>query len=268
MAFFVAPHRRATFRDEAAAIMKRVKADARRRPAVRDGAGRLRLPDQPPRHLRRAPRRRRRHDAAAVLHAPGPPDDRRGDGRTSTRSARPTSTISPTTAETTGELLRVFRTMINNLFPVTRSAGDAASADWDRGRRGDPPRERLRPRPARAAPRGPPARADRPGPQPAAGRRRHPRRRRRRPRPPEGPIPSEAVRRGEAALRDGEVAVVSLAAGVGSRWTTGAGVVKAVNPFVMLAAGTGASWNSTWPRRGRPRRARGRRSRTSSRPAT
>ena len=28
--------------------------------------------------------------------------------------------------------------------------------------------------------------------------------------------------------------MVTLAAGVGSRWTTGAGVVKAVNPFVML----------------------------------
>jgi galactokinase/mevalonate kinase-like predicted kinase len=40
--------------------------------------------------------------------------------------------------------------------------------------------------------------------------------------------------RGEAALRRGEVAVVTLAAGVGSRWTTGAGVVKAVNPFVPL----------------------------------
>lgn len=32
----------------------------------------------------------------------------------------------------------------------------------------------------------------------------------------------------------GQVAVVSLAAGVGSRWTTGAGVVKAVNPFVPI----------------------------------
>lgn len=39
---------------------------------------------------------------------------------------------------------------------------------------------------------------------------------------------------GEAALRRGEAAVVTLAAGVGSRWTTGAGVVKAVNPFVLL----------------------------------
>ena len=35
-------------------------------------------------------------------------------------------------------------------------------------------------------------------------------------------------------LERGEVAVVTLAAGVGSRWTTGAGVVKAVNPFVLM----------------------------------
>ncbi len=41
-------------------------------------------------------------------------------------------------------------------------------------------------------------------------------------------------RLGEAALREGSVAVMSLAAGVGSRWTTGAGVIKAVNPFVSL----------------------------------
>ncbi|MFN0054067.1 MAG: UTP--glucose-1-phosphate uridylyltransferase [Planctomycetales bacterium] len=39
---------------------------------------------------------------------------------------------------------------------------------------------------------------------------------------------------GEQALRRGEVAVVSLAAGVGSRWTTGAGVVKALSPFVVI----------------------------------
>ena len=31
----------------------------------------------------------------------------------------------------TSELLRVFRTMINNLFPVTRSAGDQALDSWD-----------------------------------------------------------------------------------------------------------------------------------------
>jgi len=49
------------------------------------------------------------------------------------------------------------------------------------------------------------------------------------------PWPADAVARGEAALLRGELAVVTLGAGVGSRWTTGAGVVKAVNPFVHLA---------------------------------
>jgi hypothetical protein len=37
------------------------------------------------------------------------------------------------------------------------------------------------------------------------------------------------------ALKNGEVAVVSLAAGAGSRWTQGAGVVKALHPFCKLA---------------------------------
>ncbi|HSI11396.1 MAG TPA: UTP--glucose-1-phosphate uridylyltransferase [Chthoniobacter sp.] len=41
--------------------------------------------------------------------------------------------------------------------------------------------------------------------------------------------------RGLAALRNGEVAVVTLAAGAGSRWTQGAGVVKALHPFAKLA---------------------------------
>ncbi|HNZ47791.1 MAG TPA: UTP--glucose-1-phosphate uridylyltransferase [Candidatus Hydrogenedentes bacterium] len=40
---------------------------------------------------------------------------------------------------------------------------------------------------------------------------------------------------GEEALRAGTVAVLSLAAGVGSRWTTGAGVIKAINPFIFMA---------------------------------
>ena len=39
---------------------------------------------------------------------------------------------------------------------------------------------------------------------------------------------------GMKALADGTVAVVSLAGGVGSRWTKGAGVVKALNPFCKL----------------------------------
>jgi len=39
---------------------------------------------------------------------------------------------------------------------------------------------------------------------------------------------------GEQALQEGRVAVVTLAAGVGSRWTHGAGVVKALHPFCKL----------------------------------
>ncbi len=39
---------------------------------------------------------------------------------------------------------------------------------------------------------------------------------------------------GRRAIADGEVAVVSLAAGAGSRWTQGAGVCKALHPFCKL----------------------------------
>ena len=38
------------------------------------------------------------------------------------------------------------------------------------------------------------------------------------------------------ALASGSVAVVSFAGGVGSRWTQGAGVVKALNPFFKLGS--------------------------------
>lgn len=47
-------------------------------------------------------------------------------------------------------------------------------------------------------------------------------------------VTEEMRRAGEAALANGEVAVVTLAAGVGSRWTQGAGVVKALHPFAKL----------------------------------
>ena len=39
---------------------------------------------------------------------------------------------------------------------------------------------------------------------------------------------------GQEALRAGTVGVVTLAAGVGSRWTNGAGVVKALNPYCCI----------------------------------
>ena len=47
---------------------------------------------------------------------------------------------------------------------------------------------------------------------------------------PLSPLPSP-LSLGEAALAGGEVAVLTLAAGAGSRWTQGAGVVKALHPF-------------------------------------
>src|SRR5205823_2489896 len=51
------------------------------------------------------------------------------------------------------------------------------------------------------------------------------------------PVPpaQELRETGLLALREGRVAVVTLAAGAGSRWTQGAGVVKALHPFCKLA---------------------------------
>lgn len=47
-------------------------------------------------------------------------------------------------------------------------------------------------------------------------------------------LPERYRQLGLKSLKAGEVAVVSLAGGAGSRWTKGAGVVKAINPFCKL----------------------------------
>jgi REP element-mobilizing transposase RayT len=47
-------------------------------------------------------------------------------------------------------------------------------------------------------------------------------------------VPRRAQARGLDALRAGEAAVVTLAAGAASRWTQGAGVVKSLHPFCKL----------------------------------
>jgi hypothetical protein len=72
---------------------------------------------------------------------------------------------------------------------------------------------------------------------------------------------------GLQALADGMVAVVSLAGGAGSRWTKGAGVVKALNPFCKLAGGIAISSKPTWPRAAAPAACAARRCLTSSPPA-
>lgn len=48
-------------------------------------------------------------------------------------------------------------------------------------------------------------------------------------------LPSDTRSLGERALMNGDIAVVTLAAGAGSRWTQGAGTVKALHPFAKLA---------------------------------
>jgi len=45
---------------------------------------------------------------------------------------------------------------------------------------------------------------------------------------------AEAKLLGEKALQEGSVGIVTLAAGVGTRWTQGAGCVKALHPFCVL----------------------------------
>ena len=49
------------------------------------------------------------------------------------------------------------------------------------------------------------------------------------------PLPHKYHELGARSLAAGELAMVTLAGGVGSRWTKGAGVVKALNPFCKFA---------------------------------
>lgn len=50
-----------------------------------------------------------------------------------------------------------------------------------------------------------------------------------------GDLPVELASAGLEALKEGRAAVISLAGGAGSRWTQGAGTVKAMHPFCKLA---------------------------------
>jgi hypothetical protein len=50
-----------------------------------------------------------------------------------------------------------------------------------------------------------------------------------------GSLGADVLEVGQCALERGEAAVLTLAAGSGSRWTQGAGTVKAINPFAKLS---------------------------------
>lgn len=235
MAFFVAPHRQAEFRGEIARIMKKVKGslddalpfamesvvyDFRVNPhgtfaELQEGADAM----MPARYYTlQVPR--------MIAEGAGGLDPlRMSDVDHFANQSRDT-----------GELLRVFRTMINNLFPVTRSAADSASSSWDEAA------AKIRKENGFDAVQHAQLRDDIQRGRIGLARNRL---------PVDSdirdvedsdlifaeqtPLPRHAIDLGVEAIRGGEVAVVSLAAGVGSRWTSGAGVVKAVNPFVMLA---------------------------------
>ncbi len=234
MAFFVAPHRHDEFQDQVLSIMRRVKSDLddalpfAMEPVVYDfrinprgtwaelecGDGAM----MPPRYYTLQVPRMITAGTAALDPL------RKADVDHFANRCPATS-----------ELVGVFRTMINHLFPVTRSARDDALARWDeearriRAENGFDPKQHeslredlLRGRIGLSRNRLPVDLEIR-DVDDADLIQAH------------GPVPAGARKQGEESLRKGEVAVVSLAAGVGSRWTTGAGVVKAVNPFVALA---------------------------------
>ncbi len=234
MAFFVAPERKAAFLDEAAAIMKRAKS---------------RLDDALPfamepvvYEFRINPRGTFAElvDAAEAMMPPRyytiqvPRMIAEGSEALDTLRKADVDHFA-NHSENTSELLRVFRTMINNLFPVARSASDAPAARWEstvatiRQENGFDPvqheqlREDLRRGRIGLARNRLPVDVD------IRDVEDHDLI------PAHGAFSESTLERGRAAIASGEVAVVSLAAGVGSRWTTGAGVVKAINPFVMIA---------------------------------
>lgn len=234
MAFFVAPHRHATFRDEIGAIMRRVKA------ALDDA---LPFAMEPVVYDFRINPRGSHAELLAGNDAMMPAryytlqvPRMIAEGTAALNGLRKSDVDHfANHCHDTGELLRVFRTMINNLFPVTRAAADAGSSAWDTAA------ERIRQENGFDPLQHAQLREDLQRGRIGLARNRLPVDTDIRDvldadlTPARGPLPREVVERGEAALRQGEVAVVSLAAGVGSRWTTGAGVVKAVNPFVNLA---------------------------------
>ena len=131
------------------------EARAGQQPAVRDGAGRVRLRDQPARHVRRrcsratprCCRRLLRADGAAVAADRPAAARRRCAARSSTASAPP--------AAATPELAGMVETLFDRLLPRGRRRRRATQS-LDRAARP----ARLRPRAARADPRRPEERPD------------------------------------------------------------------------------------------------------------
>ncbi len=232
MGFFVAPHRHAEFRDEIGKIMRRAKAELddalpfAMEPVVYD----FRINP-------RGTRAELKCGAEALMPARYYPLQVSQMIVAGTHDVAVQRRLDldhfASQAGQSNELIHLLRTMVNGLFPVTRAA-ESGAADWEQTAEGirrdngfdlvqhnqfrdDMQRGRIGLARNRL-----PVDTDihdvHDSDVIAAAR----------------DIADSTFKRGEAAIRRGEVAVVSLAAGVGSRWTTGAGVVKAVNPFVSL----------------------------------
>jgi galactokinase/mevalonate kinase-like predicted kinase len=133
----------------------------------------------------------------------------------------------------TDELIRVMRTMVGQLFPVTRAAS-AGAREWDQLA------DRIRRENGFDAVQHAQLRDDLQRGRIGLAHNRLPVDTDIRDVDDSDVIVADRERceilaqQGAAAIAHGELAVVSLAAGVGSRWTTGAGVVKSINPFVSM----------------------------------
>ncbi len=234
MAFFVAPHRKAEFRDEIGAILSEAKSELEdalpfaMEPVVYD----FRINSE-------GTFAELLDDRAATMPAKYytlqiPKMIADGSDRLAETRKRDVDFFANSSSDAP-KLLHVFRTMINNLFPVGSSTLDPARASWDAAA------ERIKVENGFDAVQHARLREDLQRGRIGLARNRLPNDAEIKDAQDDQLVdarssPSRRVLElGEQAIREGRTAVVSLAAGVGSRWTTGAGVVKAINPFVSLA---------------------------------
>ncbi len=233
MAFFVAPQRRAAFRDEILDIMTQAKRELEDALpfAIDPVVYHFRINDQGSvAHLRQGTHAAMppRYYAVQVPTLSRMPRDQVPMLRRADLDNFASRTDDP------DQLLRVLRVMVNHMFPAPRSAADAEAGAWQEQV------ERLKRQNGFDALQHEQIRDNLKHGRIGLGRNRLPADTEIRDVAPgdladlqEG-CPAGAILAGEEAIRAGQVAVLSLAAGVGSRWTRGAGVVKATNPFVAI----------------------------------
>ncbi len=231
MGFIVAPARKAEARQFLAGEMSRAAGRAADEPAVRDGAGGVRLRHQPERHDCGVALRPETLCCRGATTRCSCPRWLREDPRACPRPSGPSSTASARPPAASPELSGLVESLFDRMLPSATDRGRTeggnlsellAANGFDREQH-----ERIRDNLRRGliglaqnrCPPPPSIEDVRPGDVIDA------RARSRR---------ASSSDDGRQALAAGEVAVVTLAAGAGSRWTQGAGVVKALHPFARL----------------------------------